>query len=91
MLYRSLIIWRRLGPTRAVRYVCFERMSDSLYCVQSADFYNWPAHPETMRAHDRQFLDLFMEEDPGTRCAWFGTVQAAIKHHDREFDAPSGN
>ena len=90
-LYKEVSVWRRLGPSRSVRYVCFEQLGKSLYCVQSADFYTVPISPNMVQEDAARFLELLTEEPPATRCAWFSTLEAAISEHDREFGAPISN
>jgi hypothetical protein len=84
-LYREIRVWRRLGPTRAVQYVCFERLVAPAFCVQSADFYDLPVSATAILQHSYRFLELFIEEAPSARCDWFSTLEAAIEQHDREF------
>ena len=85
MLYKEISVWRPLGPTQAVRYVCFEQVGKALYCVQSADFYTLPMSQKTAQEHASKLLELLIEEPPAARCTWFETVEAAINEHDRLF------
>jgi len=84
-LFRQIVVWRRLGPARAVRYICFEDLSAFGFCVQSADFFTLPLDTATSRQHEAQMLELLIEEAPGRRSPLHPTLASAIKHHDAMF------
>jgi len=87
-LYREWRVWRRIDAEHAVMYACLERLNDRLFGVQSADFHKLPPSDAIMGAHARQFVELFIELDPGDRCAWHESLEEAIACHDREFGNP---
>jgi len=41
-MFKPIDIWKRLDHTTAVRYRCFQRLTDGQFCVQSADYYYLP-------------------------------------------------
>jgi hypothetical protein len=83
--YQDIRVWQRLSERSCVRYSCFKDLSTGKYGVQSADFYRLPVDEQLRRQHDIQFFELFMEEDPQERCAWFDSLEAAIEAHDEQF------
>jgi hypothetical protein len=87
-LYKSIDIWRRKGGA-VVRYRCFHILPDNLYCVQSADSYRPPFGDVSIMQHDKQFLELLVEEAPELRSAGFPSLTEAIAAFDREFDNPA--
>jgi hypothetical protein len=88
-MYREISVWKRIGDKRAVRFRCFEELQSHLFCVQSADFYSLPLNADVAAHSDRQFLELFMEEEPAARSGGFATVEEAIAAHEKEF-GPTG-
>lgn len=84
-LLREFHVWRHSGVGSAVRYVCFENLSVGRFCVQSADFFRLPVDPGLLRQHERPLVELFLEQSPQDRCAWFASIEAAIKAHDHDF------
>jgi hypothetical protein len=84
-MYRDFSVWRRIDDKRAVRFRCFEELESHLFCVQSADFYAMPLKAKVAAHSDRQFLELFMEEEPAERSGGFATVEEAIAAHEKKF------
>jgi hypothetical protein len=81
-IYRAIDVWERKDSRTVVRYRCFESLDSGRYCVQSADFY----HDDKLSANlDRQFIELFTEQDPAQRSGEHDTLKAAIAAHKREF------
>ena len=89
-LFKEVIVWRRLGPARAVRYVCFEDVGATGFCVQSADFLNLPLDPARVWQHEMQMLELLIEEEPSHRGSLHPTLAAAIEQHDADFQDMPG-
>lgn len=84
-LYKAIDVWKRLDDSTAVRFRCFESLRSGRFCVQSADFYRLPLHAAHVANLDRQFVELFVEQEPSNRNAEFTTLEEAILMHDKEF------
>lgn len=84
-MFKAIDIWKRLNDATAARYRCFQRLIDSQFCVQSADYYHLPLREEQVRTLDRQFLELFIEEAPDQRSSLYPTLEEAIAMYDLEF------
>jgi hypothetical protein len=84
MIYKSVDIWRRLGPSRLMRYHCFEVLPSGGFCVQSADVYE-AGNMQRSAEHDKQFLELLAEDAPEGRAGSFPTLEEAIESFDAEF------
>ncbi len=84
-LFSQVNIWKRLGPQAAIRYVCFCDPSSGRYAVQSADFFRLPVEESQFRESERQLVELFIEESVLERCAWFESIDQAIRAHDVDF------
>lgn len=84
-MFRAIDIWKQINDTTAIRYRCFQRLTDGLYCVQSADYYHLPIRSDQVRVLDQQFLELFLEAAPDKRSQLFSTLEEAIAMHDRDF------
>jgi hypothetical protein len=83
--YREISVWRRIDEERAVRFRYFEELESHPFCVQSADFYSMPLKMDVAAHSDRQFLELFIEEEPAERSGGFPSVEEAIAAHEKEF------
>jgi hypothetical protein len=84
-MYREISVWRRVNDKTAIRFRCFEELNTHRFCVQSADFYSIPWTADVAAHSDRQFLELFMEEDPVERSGGFASVEEAIAAHEKTF------
>ncbi len=84
-MFKAITIWKRLDNTKALSYRCFQRLTDGMFCVQSADYYYFPIREEQVGMLERQFLELFLEESPDTRSSLYPTVEEAIASYDAEF------
>lgn len=84
-MFKAIDIWKRLDETTAVRYRCFQRLMDSQFCVQSADYYHLPIREEQVRMLDRQFVELFIEEDPARRSSLYPSLEEAIAMYELDF------
>ena len=84
-LYQAFDVWKRISKTRAVRYRCFRDLSSGRFSVQSADFYGVPLDPKRVVDLDKQYVELFAEQDPDERGGRFDSVEAAIEAHDKDF------
>jgi hypothetical protein len=78
-VYRAIDVWRR-RQNGAVRYRCFEVLPSGRFCVQSADFFNFPVDKQRSDFSDRQFQELLIEQSPDERTATFSTLEEAIAH-----------
>ena len=83
--YKSIDVWRRLNDERVVRYRCFEVLPDGGFCVQSADFFDAPVSIDRILEHERQYVELLIEDAPDERSEPHETLEAAIEAHDKEF------
>jgi hypothetical protein len=86
--YKAIDVWSRRDEGTVVRYRCFQLLPDGGYSVQSADYYKAPFLDSQSAQHEKQFLELFMEEDPKVRSPLFPTLVEAICAFDGEFDEP---
>lgn len=84
-MFKAIDIWKRLDDTKALRYRCFQRLTDGQFCVQSADYYYLPIREEQVKTLDRQFLELFLEEAPDQRSSLHPTLEDAITMYNLEF------
>ena len=84
-MFKAIDIWKRINDTVAVRYRCFQRITDEHFCVQSADYYHLPLNEEQVRILDKQFLELFIEESPDQRSSLYPTLEEAIAKYELEF------
>jgi len=71
----------------AIRYRCFRVLPDDGYCVQSADYY--PEAKASAEGFERQFIELFTEQEPDDRSGIFPTLEEAILDFDKGFGSSS--
>jgi len=83
--YKAIDVWSRKDEGTVVRYRCFQLLPDSGYSVQSADYYNAPFRDARPAQHEKQFLELFLEEAPKARSPLSPTLVEAISAFDRDF------
>jgi hypothetical protein len=84
-LYRLHSIWRRIGPGREARYVCFEDLREATFSVQSCDYWGLPLDRDVLRRHDEQAAELFIETDPHERSGSFPSLLEAVEAFDLYF------
>ncbi|NEP63528.1 MAG: hypothetical protein F6K31_42635 [Symploca sp. SIO2G7] len=84
-MFKSIDIWKRIDSETAICYRCFQRLTDGQFCVQSADYYHLPLEDTQVKALDRQFLELFIEESPEQRSSLYPTLEEAIAMYEFEF------
>jgi hypothetical protein len=85
-MYKAIDIWKRINENQIARYRCFQRLKDSLFCVQSIDFYSLPLDEIQIRYLDKQFLEFLIEEDPDQRAEMHDSLEIAILMHDKDFE-----
>jgi hypothetical protein len=89
-MYERIEVWKRAEGGSAVRFQCLRRASDGMFAVQNADFLRPDSGKADLLASDAIFVELFMDEDPTSRCDWFSSVSAAIASHEKDFsDMPA--
>jgi len=81
-LYREILVWRRIAPTEAIRYACFEDLDTGRFCVQLADFVRLP-HDNAGQARLR--LELLLEGQLDA-CDWHADLKTAIAAHAALFE-----
>jgi hypothetical protein len=86
--YKAIDVWSRKDDGRIVRYRCFQLLPDGGYCVQSADYYHAPFGDARPAQHEKQFLELLLEEAPKVRSPLLPTLIEAIRAFDRDFREP---
>jgi hypothetical protein len=86
-MFKAIDIWKRLDSTVVIRYRCFQHLADGQFCVQSADYYHLPLNENQIKALDKQFLELFIEESPDQRSSLHPTLEEAIAIYDLEFSS----
>jgi hypothetical protein len=84
-LYKAIDVWKRVNETTAIRYRCFESLKSKRFCVQSADFYRLPFDEQQAANLRRQFVQLFLEQEPDNRGGEYPTLEEAIAAHDKTF------
>jgi hypothetical protein len=82
---RTVDVWKRLEKGRAVRYRCFQDLTNGRFCVQSADFFQEPVCNEWIMQLEKQSIELLIEDDPFTRAGSFASLEEAIAAHERDF------
>jgi hypothetical protein len=85
MLYRRIDVWKRINSDKVVRYICFELLQEQMFCVQSADFIDYPARKERIINSEVQAANLLLEFPPEEREGKYSTLIEAIRAHDKEF------
>jgi len=85
VLYKQSVIWRRISDEEICVYICMERLTDGMCCVQSVEFFQkgTPAGDWSRLAENTG--SLFLDDDLDNRCSWFADIQTAIREHDRAF------
>lgn len=84
-MFKAIDIWKKIDDTIAIRYRCFQRLTDGRFCVQSADYYHLPLNENQIKILDKQFLELFIEESPDQRSSLHPTLEEAITQYELEF------
>jgi hypothetical protein len=84
-LYRAIDVWKRVNENTAIRYRCFESLDSKRFCVQSADFYRLPHNEQQIANLARQFVELFIEQEPSNRSGEHPSLEEAIAAHDGAF------
>ena len=82
-LFQAIDVWRKQSDGIAIRYRCFRVLPDDGYCVQSADYY--PEVKASLKKFEKQFVELFTEQEPDARSGIFSTLEAAIVNFDEAF------
>ena len=90
-LFRSTIVWRRVGDERSVLYQCIERLDTGAFSVLVATSLKVPVDAPVAGQLASTFIEQFfvMTDDQisdDEKLKWFPTVGDAIAAHDREFD-----
>ena len=80
-LNRSIDVWKREGGS-LICYRCFEVVGESLYWVQSKDFIHFPMDESHLKTHQRNFLELLVEEAPDEPTSTFATLEEAILRYE---------
>jgi hypothetical protein len=65
--YIERLTFGRVDENTAIRYRCFESLLSKRFCVQSADFYRFPLNEQQIANLARQFVELFIEQEPSNR------------------------
>jgi hypothetical protein len=85
-LYKAIDVWKKADKETAIRYRCFEALDSGRFCVQSADFYTLPLDAKQVANLTRQFVDLFIQQNPAQRSSEYSTLGEAIAAHDKAFE-----
>lgn len=78
-------VWKKTGENSAVRFRCFEIIGKNQFCVQSADFFQYPIDEKAVKNLDGQLIELFIEEYPDKRNKVYASLEEAITAHENEF------
>ena len=84
-IYKSIDVWKKIDEKTSVRFRCFQISEEAAYCVQSADIYHYPLDKNQINYLDRQYIELFLEENPDIRSNVYPTLEEAIRAHEDEF------
>lgn len=84
-MFKAIDVWKKINDVSAIRYRCFEHLTDGQFCVQSADYYHLPLNQQQIETLDKQFLELFIEESPDHRSCLYPTLEEAIAQYDQDF------
>ncbi len=84
-LYKRIDVWKRINDEKVARYLCFQILEEGEFCVQSADFFNYPVRKSDLWHAEIQAVDLFLESPPEERNAKYSSLTEAIQAHDDEF------
>ena len=90
-LYEAIDVWKRVSEKQLVRYRCFRILLLNKFCVQSADGYYLPFDEKLNRQHDKQFLELLLENAPDKREKTYSTLEEAIEAFEKDFQEEFGN
>jgi hypothetical protein len=84
-MFKAIDVWKRVNDETAIRYRCFQRLADGQFCVQSIDHYQLPLNEGQVKALDKQFVELLIEESPDQRSSLHPTLEEAIAQYEFEF------
>jgi len=83
--YKGFDVWKR-GREKLQVFRCFEIIPNGGYCVQSSDFYRKDQAGRVTKDHEKQFLELLMDEPPELRSRVFPTIEEAILDFETTFE-----
>jgi hypothetical protein len=84
-LYKPIDVWKRVDENSAVRYRCFPITAVKAFLCPEWDFYRLPVNEQQSVNLARQFVELFLQEDPAERDGEYATLEEAIAAHDEAF------
>jgi hypothetical protein len=87
-MFKAIDVWKRVTDSEAVRYRCFQNIKTGKYSVQSADWYRLPQDAAQELEHERQHIELFIEQAPDKRSSAYDSLEIAIEAHDAAFGSP---
>lgn len=75
------------SSTDFVLYTCLENIADGRFAVhqREACSLSHRDYEPFMRESECLFMELFLQEDPSSRCDWFDNLSQAIQDHDESF------
>jgi hypothetical protein len=73
--YRQSYVFERVSPSVAIRYLCYEDLRTSKFCVSGGDILRTPEQAETLSFQAVKEVDSFIERLPDH---WFDTLLEAI-------------
>ena len=89
-MYERIEVWKRAGVARSFDSNACGAPPTECLLSQNADFLRPGSGKADLMASDAIFVELFMDEDPTSRCDWFSSVSAAIASHEKDFsDMPA--
>lgn len=87
-LFKEVRIWKRTGKNEAVRYNCFQRLTDNKVFVQSADYFHLPTDRKSVQELECQIAELFVEDSPENRSDPYDSLAEAIAGFEQDFGNP---
>jgi len=85
-MYKEIKVWKRLNESEAICYRCFQSIETNKYYVQSSDYFRLPVEKIRIDESEKQFVELFIEDDPCVRTDGFNSLKEAIENNEDEFE-----
>lgn len=85
-LFEEVVVWGKTNAGLLVKYRCFRNLSNNLFAVQSADFFEKATDQKSILASEIQAVELFLDESPEIRSSWHASLAEAIQKHMDDFE-----
>ncbi|TFZ57598.1 hypothetical protein E4V01_14975 [Methylorubrum sp. Q1] len=85
-LLKQITVWRKLSPSRVIRYNCMKNLHTKKFRVYSCDF----VEPDLQYSdlQERTLVETILMWNPEKKGEpkWFDDLEEAILAHDRDFE-----